>query len=104
MKNGTLQYETITGGGIDTITNDPIPVVSAWSEPIDCFIVTIRHTNKGVYQDGKFTVSTYMIHIEMQSFAANKVKITDSRNKDLGTFTIQDLQFLDAVQKIKIVV
>lgn len=104
MINGILQYETTSGGGISEITNDPIPVVSAWSGSIDCLIITVKHNNKGIYQDGKFIAASYMIHIDPQIFDAKKVKLTDSRDKDLGTFLVQDLQFLDVVGKIKIVV
>lgn len=103
MTNGTLQYIKLSGGGISN-EGDPVSIVQEWSDPIDCLIITLKHDNKGTYNDGKFTASAYEIHIESQPFEATKVKLTNSRNKELGEFQVQDLQFLDLVGRIKIVV
>ena len=103
MKNGTLQYAITTGGGVNT-NGDPVPVIAAWSNPIDCLIITNTRNNKGAYQDGKFTVCAYEIHIEKQSFTANRIKLVNSRGDQLGEFEVQDIQFLDLVRKVKIIV
>lgn len=103
MKNGTLQYAIVSGGGIDS-NHLPVAVATSWSDPIDCLIITNTHNNKGTYQDGKFTVCAYEIHIEKQAFSAKRVKLTNSRSVDLGEFQVQDVQFLDLVRKVKILV
>lgn len=103
MKNGTLKYAAITGGGFDG-NNDPLPVTTSWSDPVDCLIITNTRNDKGTYQDGKFTVCKYTIHLDKQPFEAKRVKLTNDRGIDLGEFQVQDIQFLDLVRKVKIIV
>jgi len=103
MENGTLQYKIITGGGLDA-SGDPIQVTEDWSEPIDCWIKTNLHNQKGKYEDGKFTMAKYEVLIELQPFEADRIKLITDKNKDLGEFQIQDCQFLDIAGRVKIMV
>ncbi len=103
MKNGTLQYAIVTGGGLDAI-GDPIPVVTSWSDPVDCLIITNTRNDKGTYQDGKFTQMAYVVHIDKQPFDAKRVRLTNDRGIELGEFQVQDVQFLDLVRRVKITV
>jgi len=93
----------VTGGGFDG-NNDPIPVVTSWSDPVDCLIITNTRNGKGTYADGKFTVCAYEIHIDKQPFTSKRIQLTNSRGLDLGEFQVQDVQFLDLVRKVKIIV
>lgn len=103
MKNGTLQYVKLSGGGIDN-EGDPVSIVQEWSDPIDCLIITLKHDKKGSYTDGKFIASAYEIHVDTLPVEMTKVRLTNSRNMDLGTFQVQDLQFLDVVGRLKVIV
>jgi len=97
--NGTVQCETITGGG--TATNgDTIPAIPTWGEPIECNIKASSGT--GRYEDGVFKIPSYEVLIETQDFAADRVQLTDSRNTVLGAFQVQDIQFLDFAGMVKI--
>jgi len=102
MKNGTLQYQTNAESEIDPITGDAASVSATWSEPIDCFIQTIHKAKKGKYEDGLFTLATYMVLIELQPFEADRVKLITDTGKQLGEFQTQDIQRLNTVGRVKI--
>ena len=76
MTNGTIQYSTLNGGGINN-DGDPVQIVEEWSEPVECLIITKKHDNRGQYQDGEFSKITYFIHIDMVAFDAGRVRITN---------------------------
>ncbi|MFA5849944.1 MAG: hypothetical protein WC833_08675 [Bacteroidales bacterium] len=103
--NGKLRYSVQSGGGQD-VNNDPIPVVDSWSDPVDCAIKANANVNKGTYQDGKFTVASYEVLMEMRSFDSSRIELTDDRGRMLGVFQVlpQNIKFLDAVQRVKIIV
>lgn len=101
--NGTIQKQISSGTGFDE-SGDPIVSDPTWSEPIPCLIRTIKHDNKGIYPDGKFTQASFEILIEMQEFEAERILLKNSRNNFKAEFTIQDIQFLDLVGRVKIVV
>lgn len=102
--NGFISYKMVTGGGNDEFTGKAIPVNISWSNPIECFIKTNNHNNRGTYQDGKFSVSAYEVLIQTEPFHAERVKLQDMRGREIGEFQVQDIQSLDLVQKVKIVV
>ena len=101
MVNGTLQYKTVTGGGLDE-NGDPIPVNATWSEIIECFIGP--NINKRKYKDRTFSMPTYEILIDMQPFDSAMIKLTTKRGKEMGEFQVQAIQFLDVVKRVKITV
>jgi len=104
MTNGTLQYKSKTGGGTDPTTGDPIAVTGAWSDCIDCFIQTNHHNTKGKYIDGKFEIADYTVLIETQPFDADRVLLITDKGKTLGEFQVQNVEFLDAVGRVKITI
>lgn len=103
MNNGILRYAIVTGGGVDS-KGDSVPVVTTWSDPIDCLTITNTHNNRGKYADGVFTTMAYEVHIDMQEFTASRIKLENNRGIQLGEFTIQEIRFLDLVHRIKIIV
>lgn len=100
--NGTLQVIEKKGGGM--LNGIPIKVEESISEPIPCNLRTIMHNHKGKTVDGVFTQSSYEVLIESQQISAERVILTDSRNVRLGEFRVQDIQFLDFVNAVKIIV
>lgn len=61
--NGTLQYQTITPGGVDD-NGEPIASQSVWSDAIPCNIKTNSDNRKGVYEDGEFRVASFLVLLE----------------------------------------
>ncbi len=100
--NGTIQYRILSGGGLDE-NSEPIKSDSSWSDPIRCLYRSVKHTH-GIYQQGKFTDSSYEILIESQEIEVDMVKLTNDRNKMLGEFEVQDIVFLERSGRVKITV
>nr|DAP01651.1 MAG TPA: hypothetical protein [Bacteriophage sp.] len=100
--NGTIQYRILSGGGLDE-NSEPIKSDSSWSDPICCLYRSVKHTH-GIYQQGKFTDSSYEILIESQEIEVDMVKLTNDRNKMLGEFEVQDIVFLERSGRVKITV
>lgn len=100
--NGTIQYRILSGGGLDE-NSEPIKSDSSWSDPIRCLYRSVKHTH-GIYQQGKFTDSSYEILIESQEIEVDMVKLTNDRNKILGEFEVQDIVFLERSGRVKITV
>jgi hypothetical protein len=103
ITNGSIQKQVSSGTGLDE-NGDPVVSNPVWSEPIPCLIKTIKHDNKGIYPDGKFTQASFEILIEMQEFEAERILLKNSRNNFEAEFEIQDIQFLDLVGRVKIIV
>ena len=102
ITNGKIQYSIKTGGGTSS-GGDSVPVSFGWSLPIDCSFQTNTRDNKGIYVGGKFTVASYMILIEgCEEFNSSRVRLINSRGSIIGEYDVQDMQFLDTVDRIKI--
>ena len=63
--NGTLEYLIKQTSSFDE-DGVPTPLASTWSKPIECWIQTNTHNERGTYQDGKFTQASYLVLIERQ--------------------------------------
>lgn len=100
--NGTIQYKILSGGGLDE-NSEPIESGSSWSDPICCLYKAVKHTH-GIYQQGKFTDSSYEILIESKEFEADTVKLTSDRDKMLGEFEVQNIEFVERSGRVKITV
>ncbi len=103
MFKDTLEVIRSIIGGLDD-NGDPVAARAALDDPIKCNIKTIKHNNKGVSIDGTFKQASYEILIKLQDFDAELLTITNSRNKNLGVYDIQDIEFLDVVKRVKITV
>lgn len=103
MTNGILRYKLRPDSGFD-ILGDPLLSVQEWSDEIECFIQTNQHNTKGKTIDGKFILSAYTVFIDSREIDTDLISLTTDRGKELGEFQIQDIQFLDLVQRVKITV
>lgn len=99
--NGTISIKTKTGGGL--VNGNPIRPSETWREPIPCNIKTNQHNNKGKVNGNDFEIASYEVLIEAQSFDTDRVKLVRN-GKDLGEFSVQDIEPLGAVGTIKITV
>ena len=63
--NGTLSYLIEQTSSFDE-DGVPTPAEPTWSAPIECWIQTNTHNERGTYQDGKFTQASYLVLIERQ--------------------------------------
>jgi len=103
ISNGSIYVLSVGGTSFDE-NGDPINASSVWIGPIECNIKPIRVNNKGKYIDGQFTQSSYEILVEMQDFEAEIVSLVNNQEGALGEFKVQDIEFLNYVQRVKITV
>ena len=86
--NGTLRYLISESASFD---EDGVPTqgTANWSDPVECFIRTITHNNRGTYQDGQWTQASYEVLIERQCLPVvpGRVHLKRSTNQDLITRT-----------------
>ncbi len=101
--NGEICAKVKTGGGLDENGN-PIRPSESWEAPIPCHIRSNTYNNKGKANGNTFTVASYEVLIESQPFVAERVKLTDRNGKDLGEFSVMEIEYLDAVDTVKITV
>lgn len=106
--NGVLKYKTTTGGGIDPVTGNPIASESVWSDPVPCMIIPNSKGFIQKYDGGAYIPADYEIHLEpfMDYLNTSIICITDDRGRDLGEHNVlqQNIQYLDIVQRIKILI
>lgn len=116
---GKLEIMKISGGGLDNGGN-PIPVSEIWSKPLPCLIVPNSRGDLRLYEGGQYVAATYEILISNinkavfvrdgveseEEFALSQIKLTDSRSHSMGEKTVlpENVRYLDAVQKIQILV
>lgn len=109
----------ISGGGLDNSGN-PIPVSQIWSKPLPCLFVPNSKGDLRMYEGGQFVAATYEILIKNQrkavfvrdgveseeEFTISQIKLTDSRSNSMGEKSVlpENVRYLDAVQKIQILV
>lgn len=102
IENGTLQTIEKTGGGI--VNGRPVRVEQVFGDPIPCNLKTITHNNRGKAIDGEFTQASYEVLVDVPTFTAERVVLTNNRGVRLGEFRVQDVQYLDCVNAVKITV
>lgn len=100
--SGYIEVKTTTGGGL--INGIPVEASEDWGNKTPCHIVENLHNNKGNYKDGEFTQFAFTIYFPLQIFEAKRIRLTDNRNRVLGEFEVQSIQFLDLVNRVKIIV
>ena len=103
IDNGTLQSIDTRGGGIEG--GIPIPVIERLGEPVPCNIRVNTHDHHGRGVDGVFERTDLTVLIDADTtptFTALRVAVTDNRGQRLGTFRVQDVQYLDSVGAIQI--
>lgn len=61
--NGTLQYEIVTGGGVNEY-GEPVAPETTWCDPIRCSIKANTDTRRGRYEDGIFRQASFVVLIE----------------------------------------
>ncbi len=101
--NGTLRYLVSQSSSFN---EDGVPTqgTANWSDPIECFIRTITHNNRGTYQDGQWTQASYEVLIERQHLEATPTRVQLSRNEtELGEYEVQDCQSV-SLDRYKIIV
>ncbi len=101
FNNGFVEFKISTGGGLDS-NGLPIEVSESWGEKVKCHIVINSKNNKGVAKDGKFSIVTYTVFMDLRDFETDTIRLSDRDNKVLGEFKVQNVEKLTLVNRLKI--
>jgi len=105
IQNGTIEFKTKNGGGIDPETGYPFkPSSVSWNEPIPCQFKANKFNGLGVIKGEHFTVAKYEILIEEQPVPSEQLRLKDLSGKEVGTFSIIQAEPFEAVCEVKILV
>ncbi len=107
IQNGTIEFKSKTGGGIDLETGYPSkPSSENWGEKIPC---NIQHTKMNLLAQAiggeHFKSHSYEIYVDEDTeVTSEEVRLKDINGNEIGEFSIISKQPLEAVAMIKILV
>lgn len=105
IHNGYICMKRKSGGGIDPETGYPIKPTEAWGKPIPCQYTANKHNNLGKTTGGEpFTVAQYQILIEEQPLNGERLRLDDLCGREIGEFSIMEIEPLEAVCEMRIMV
>lgn len=104
IANGTIEIKTKTGGGIDPVTGYPVAPSASWGDPIPCQYRANKYNNRGKANGEAFKVVSYEILIEEQPFDTEMLRLRDKAGKEVGEFSVIEVEPLEAVTQIRIMV
>ena len=105
IQNGTIEVKGKTGGGIDPETGYAKNPTFSWSDPIPCQWTANNYDKLGRVNGEHFTVAHFSVLIEEQPFeGVEQVRLKDLAGKELGEFSIMQIEPLEAVCQLRILV
>lgn len=104
IANGTIEVKSKVGGGLNPETGYPQKAEEQWGEPIPCQYIPTKHNKLGVVEGEHYTVAQYTVLIEEQDFNAEQIRLKDRAGKDLGEFSIIQVEPLEAVCEIRLLI
>lgn len=105
IQNGTIEFKTKTGGGIDPETGYPVkPSSELWGEPIPCQFKAKTYNQLSIIKGEHVTLASYEILIDEQPLTSEQLRLRDLSGKEIGTFSIIQGEPLEAVCQVRILV
>lgn len=104
IANGTIETKIKTGGGIDPDTDYPIQPTVSWGNPVPCQYCANHYSKRGKANGETFTVASYEILIEEQSYEAENLRLRDRNGRMIGEFSVIEIEPLRAVCQTRILV
>ncbi len=116
VNTGFISFFVESGGGFDGNGN-PIEATKVPTAYIACNIAVVTRKYE-IFVDGQWKNASYKVIVEYTNiqkvagvsdvkpylFGLTQISLQDSGGNDLGTFQIQNPEFLDMVRKFKVVV
>lgn len=104
--NGYIKFISNQKHQINEVTGDPRPSSEMTSGKIECLMRTINQSNRGRYEGGTFTQSSWEILIEPQEnpIEEKRLLLLGEDETEIGKFAIQSLELLKFTNRIKIIV
>lgn len=105
IQNGVIEIKTKTGGGINPENGYPSkPESVSWGNPIPCQYSANKYNKLGKFNGEHFTVAHYAVLIEEQPFEAEQVRLKDRDGRELGEFSVIEIEPLEAVCELRILI
>jgi hypothetical protein len=101
--NGTVQTQIVVESG-ENEYGETIPASIEWGEKTECRYHANTLDNRGRYDGGKFTQSSYIITVFDMEFTAKVIRLFNSRNNLVCEKEVQSLEVLENVQRVKVTV
>lgn len=105
IPNGTVQFKTKTGGGLDMSTGYPVAATEAWSAERDC---QYYHTHLNLQRkDGGEHATARSIVILLDGddvFTTETLLLKDDKGAEVGVFPVISVEQLRAVNQTKITI
>lgn len=103
IANGTMQEVLAHGGGFDEYGAPVTEGNETIGEAVPVNISGSRRKDNQTEDGGvAFTSATYDVLCEQTAIEASEVILRDSRGGRMGRFRIQDVQYLDCVDAVKL--
>lgn len=97
-----------TGGG-QTSQGDPLSSNKTPSDYFPCNLATVKKEYKTLV-DGQYKLASYKVYIDSDKVVtitlntSTEVLLKDNNGNALGTFRIQNIEYLNLTKRVKIVV
>lgn len=103
IQNGTIEFKTKTSGGIDPETGYPVnPSSVVWGAPVPCQFRAKTFNQLWIANGEHRTLASYEILIEEQPVPTEQIRLKELSGKEIGTFSIIQVEPLEAVCEIRI--
>lgn len=108
VKTGYISFMIENGGGQDSNYN-PFPAIKNPSVYFPCNLATVKKEYKTLI-DGQYQLASYKVYIDsdkVTSITLNTIKevlLQDNDSNVLGTFRIQNIEYLILTKRVKIIV
>lgn len=103
LVNGFIIGLLDNGAGLDE-NGDPALLPKVWSDPIPANIQANTQDSRGTNEGGRFTTAQYTVLIHGKSFGFTHARLELECGRDLGEFTVQGVEILKFVERVKITV
>lgn len=105
IQNGTIEFKTKTGGGINPETGYPVkPSSELWGEPVPCQFRATKYNQLSIIKGEHVTLASYEILIEAQPVTSEQLRLRDLSGNEVGTFSVIQAEPLEAVCEVRILV
>ncbi len=104
IPNGTIELQSVTGGGLDPETGLPSRGEAVWGEAVPCQFSPVRQDYRAIVDGEPARTLSFSILIEMQPFTADRLRLRDREGTLLGEFSVESVEPLEAVCQTRITV
>ena len=105
IPNGRLQVKSKQAGGIDPDTGYPIKATETWGDPLPAQIIPNRSSLLGVTAGcagEPFSVAEYTVLMDKETYPTapfEQVRLTREDGTEIGSFSVQKTEYLQAVSQ-----